>query len=159
MPGEVSPRADRETQKSGLYFTDHSLTGQSTSFLHYWLTFHNHTELFFTDRTLTDAFRLRESDAATRRPRVGLSGAGRCSQDARHLYFTDHALTGKKNLFAFGAGSHQRGESSLAAPSPNLFYRLHFDWYVGELGPVRIFHSTGQSLRTGRTNFFLPIPL
>ena len=32
MPGEVSPRADRETQESEFYFTDHSLTGQSTSF-------------------------------------------------------------------------------------------------------------------------------
>jgi hypothetical protein len=39
------------------------------------------------------------------------------SQDiARHLYFTDYTVTGKKRLFAFGTGSHQRGDSYLATP-------------------------------------------
>ena len=76
MAGEVSSRADRETQKSEFYFTDHSLTGQSASFLYCWPTPDNHVKLFSTDRTLTDALRLRESDAATRRPRVGLSEQG-----------------------------------------------------------------------------------
>ncbi len=63
-------------QKSMFYFTDHSLTGQSASFLYCWLTPHNRPELFSTNRSLTDALRLRKSDAATRRPRVGLSGQG-----------------------------------------------------------------------------------
>jgi hypothetical protein len=42
-----SPRADRETQESESYFTDHSLTGQSTSVLYYWFTSHNQRRPFF----------------------------------------------------------------------------------------------------------------
>ena len=49
---------------------------------------HNHAELFSTDRTLTDALRLRESHAATRRPRGsdsrGRALFARCSPSLFH---------------------------------------------------------------------------
>jgi hypothetical protein len=88
------------------------------------------------------------------------AGGRRRSQDARHLYFTDHTFTGNKNLFALGTGSHQRSESSLAAPSQNLFHRLHFDWCRGTL-PFAWYPSRGRAsvLRTKHTNLFLPIAL
>jgi len=109
MPRE---HAGRETQKLGVYCTDHTLTGRSTSFLHYWLTSHNSRQLFSADRTLTDALRLRSQ---TSRPATAdrTFGAGRCSQDARHLYFTDCTLTGDQRLFAIDTGNHHCGELSL----------------------------------------------
>ena len=78
MPGEVSPRADRETQESEFYFTDHSLTGQSTSFLCADLlalpmpNFFHH--LHFDWQTGCLSVPRVESWQVTHRLRVGLSG-------------------------------------------------------------------------------------
>ena len=162
MPREVTPRADRETQKSEFYFTDHSLTGQSSSLSTAGLLLHLRQTFFHRSHfDWHGSFPFQELDAC-RRPagrRVGLSvGAGVHSQDARHLYFTDRTLTGNESPFAFGAGSQQRGESSLAAPSPNLFHRMHFDWCARHLALApNIPHVGGQAPRTERTNFFSPI--
>jgi hypothetical protein len=75
MPREY---AGRETQKCEFYFSDRSLTGQSTCFSTAGLLHINHADLFSSDRTLTDVLRFRESDAGRRPagPQVGLSGHG-----------------------------------------------------------------------------------
>ena len=98
-----------------------------------------------TDRTLTGSsvsgVRRRAGDPA--KPRGLDCRARRHLQDARHLYFTDYTLTGNKSLFAFGTGNHYGGELPFAAPSPNLFHQLHFDWWLGIL-PSASCPSRGQ---------------
>ena len=110
MPGEVSPRADRETQESEFYFTDHSLTGQSTSFLYCWPPPCNHAELFSTIRTLTGkrpSVPGVESRQVTARLRVGLSGNvsfARCSPSLFHRSHFDWG-TRVSSLLALGVTS------------------------------------------------------
>jgi len=85
MSGE---HAGRETQNLEFYFTDHSLTGQSTSLSTAGLPHKTHAGFFSTDRTLTDALRLRESDAdrqpARRRSDCRGRAFARCSPSLFH---------------------------------------------------------------------------
>jgi hypothetical protein len=57
--------------------------------------------------------------------------ANRCQlplQLRRQIYFASRTLSGSKSLFASDAGSANRCQRSLAAPSPDLFHQPHFVW-------------------------------
>ena len=102
MPAELRLRSDRETQKSEIYFTNHTLTGKPDAF-----------PLLGLDLPGDSAGRL----SVTLR-----------SHGARHLYFTNHTLTGNKSLFAVTPEAANRCQLAIAAPSPNFFHQSHFDW-------------------------------
>ena len=94
MPAELRLQSDRETQKSEIYFTNHTLTGKPNAF----------------------PFQESESGLGTR---VGLLVKllfARCQ-----LYFTNHTLTGKRTLFR-GWGRTVSGDSAGRAVS-NAFVR------------------------------------
>jgi len=160
MPGEVSPRADRETQESEFYFTDHSLTGQSTSFLHCWLTSHNPRRPFF----YRSHFDWRSSvpgvgrQQATCRPQVGLSGQDVVRKCSPSLFHRSHLDWEQESFRSW----HWESPARRIIPCSSIakfFCRMHFDWWLGTL-PSASRPSPGRSVpRTERTNFFLPIAL
>ena len=76
MPAELRLQSDRETQKSEIYFTNYTLTGQP------------------------EAFRSgSQTRQAIRRPTVSTYGR---SRGACQLYFTDHTLAGNRRLIRSG---------------------------------------------------------
>jgi hypothetical protein len=135
---------DRETQKSEIYFTNHTLTGKPNAFP--WLGSdtarrfrrpYGARHLYFTNCTLTgkpEAYSFWKSDAAVRPAGRAVSTEGR-PQGTCRLYFTNHTLTGKQNAFPF-----QGSESGLGALGglfvklffatclPSLFHQSRFDW-------------------------------
>src|ERR1039458_9246042 len=85
MPAELRLQSDRGTQKSEIYFTNHTLTGKRTLFR-------------CCIRTLS-------GDSTVRDVRNGL-----VRTVLVRLYFTNHTLTGKPDAFPF-----QESESGLGA--------------------------------------------
>jgi hypothetical protein len=133
-----------KTQKSEIYFTNHTLTGKQNAFP--WLGFGYCHEVPRAVRCLPSLFHQLHFDwdpgglfvlgvrrrRAARRPccQYRRSARGTC-----RLYFTNHTLTGKQNAFPF-----QGSESGLsvrvgllvklffARCLPSLFHQSHFDW-------------------------------
>ena len=76
MPAELRLQSDRETQKSEIYFTNHTLTGKPERYS-FW-----------------------KSDAG-RRPEDRSVGNAFVRDGARQLYFTNRTLTGNNESLRF----------------------------------------------------------
>ena len=108
MPAELRLQSDRETQKSEIYFTNHTLTGKP------------------------DAFPLLGLDICQAIPQAALSvtpSFARCSPTLFHQsHFDWEQELSVAGLTLPGDAADRMPNGFLAAPSPNLFHQSHFDW-------------------------------
>jgi len=103
MPAELRLQSDRETQMSGIYLANRTLTGKP------------------------DLCLPLSSDIAKRFG--SLRGHQRLrSHAAPKLYFTNRTLTGTKSLFPVTSEAGNRCRLAIAAPSPSIFHQSQFDW-------------------------------
>jgi len=147
MPGE---HASRETQKWEFYFTDHSLTGQSTSFLQCCLTSYNPRRPFFH----RSHFDWRFSDSGSQTPVGDLRAAGRTVGAGAFARCSP-------SLFHWTHLDWEPARRIIPGNSIPKFFLPNAFWLVARHLAVCLvsFTLAASYPRTERTNFFLPIAL